>query len=493
MTGYDDAATSLPTTVCPYCGARVPDASYCGACGAHLTHVRPGGAARRTHAYSAFPDESMFRLAVVSSLFPQLAGRSRNVYRAAFAFIVVALAAVAVAGLNAPVIAISAIAVPLLFLIYVWEIDPLEVRFAVPTAIIFVVGAGLGVGWGLLLGPVVSNSLVPRLATSLATGGVLESALLVPVVGQLLMVLPVAVARLWRPARSEALDGFTAGAAGALGLTLAATLTELTPLLRDGNLVVGSSLLANLTQAVVRGLTNPLVAAAVTGYIGAALWARRGAGSAAGGRWLAQPLVALAFALALQIGLGYADDAGLPDVALLVVHLAAAAVALLVLRIGLHHVLLHEDRDVRIGPPRVCPHCYRVVPAMPFCPMCGVAERATGLNPLPLTSARHAAEPAVPAGMEGMGGTGGRVGVGGLARPRAPGGRTPRTPRAPRAPRAPARRRPPRSRPAARNGRRRRNGYRRRNGRRRWPPSVTPAPQSGPRSAISATRASWLS
>ena len=25
-------------------GARVPDASYCGACGAHLTHVRPGGA-----------------------------------------------------------------------------------------------------------------------------------------------------------------------------------------------------------------------------------------------------------------------------------------------------------------------------------------------------------------------------------------------------------------------------------------------------------------
>ena len=408
MTGYDDSATSLPMTVCPYCGARVPDASYCGACGAHLTHVRHGGAARRTHAYSAFPDESMFRLAVVSSLFPQLAGRSRDVYRAAFAFIVVVLAAVAVAGLNAPVIAISAIAVPLLFLIYVWEIDPLEVRFAVPTAVIFVVGAGLGVGWGLLLGPVVSNSLVPRLATSLTTGGVLQSALLVPVVGQLLMVLPVAGARLWRPARSEALDGFTAGAAGALGLTLAATLTELTPLLRDGNLVVGSSLLANLTQAVVRGLTNPLVAAAVTGDIGAALWARRGPGSAAGGRWLAQPLVALAFALALQIGLGYADDAGLPDVALLVVHLAAAAVALLVLRIGLHHVLLHEDRDVRIGPPRVCPHCYRVVPAMPFCPMCGVAERATGLNPLPLTKARHRGGADRPDGDGGHGGQGGR-------------------------------------------------------------------------------------
>ncbi len=239
MTSSGDAATApFQTTVCPHCGARVPGASYCGACGAHLTHARRRGAARRAHAYSAFPDESVFRLAVVSSLFPQLAGRSRDVYRIAFAFIVVVLAAVAVAGLDAPVIAISALAVPLLLLIYVWEIDPLEVRFAVPTAAIFVAGAGLGVGWGLLLGPLVSDSLVPRLAASLTTGGVLVSALVVPAVGQLLMVLPVAVARLWRPARSEALDGFTAGAAGALGLTLAATLTQLAPLLRDGNLEV---------------------------------------------------------------------------------------------------------------------------------------------------------------------------------------------------------------------------------------------------------------
>ncbi len=403
MTSSGDAATApFQTTVCPHCGARVPGASYCGACGAHLTHARRRGAARRAHAYSAFPDESVFRLAVVSSLFPQLAGRSRDVYRIAFAFIVVVLAAVAVAGLDAPVIAISALAVPLLLLIYVWEIDPLEVRFAVPTAAIFVAGAGLGVGWGLLLGPLVSDSLVPRLAASLTTGGVLVSALVVPAVGQLLMVLPVAVARLWRPARSEALDGFTAGAAGALGLTLAATLTQLAPLLRDGNLEVGSSVLANLTQAVVRGLSDPLIAAAATGYIGAALWSRRGTGPAAGGRWLTSPLVALAIALVLQIGLGYADAAGLPDIALLVVHLVAAAVALLVLRIGLHHVLLHEDRDVRIGPPRVCPHCYRVVPAMPFCPMCGVAERATGLNPLPLTRTRRGDGPPGGAGPAGQ-------------------------------------------------------------------------------------------
>ena len=330
----------------------------------------------------------MARVSVVSSLFPQLSGHSRAPFRVAFALAVGVLVIVAVAGLQAPVIAVSALAVPLLLLVYVFEIDPLEIRFAVPTAVLFVAGAALGVGWGLLLGPLAADSLLPAYSPSLLTGGVLVSAAVVPAVGLLLMVLPVAVARLWRSEPSEALDGFTGGAAGALGLTLAATLTELAPLLRHGNLVPGSSVLAVLTQAVVRGVSVPVVTAASAGYVGAALWQRRGSSSAAGGRWLASPLLALAVALALAVGLGFADNAGLPDITLLVVHLAAAALALLAVRVGLHHILLHEQRDVRIGPPRKCPHCHRVVPAMAFCPMCGVAEAATALNPLPLAGGR---------------------------------------------------------------------------------------------------------
>ena len=396
MTSPHDPATHTghrkppapPTVTCSYCGSTAPDAPFCGSCGAHLAHGRPGAAARRAHSYAAFPDESMARVSVVSSLFPQLSGHSRAPFRVAFALAVGVLVIVAVAGLQAPVIAVSALAVPLLFLVYVFEIDPLEIRFAVPTALLFVAGAALGVGWGLLLGPLAADSLLPAYSPSLLTGGVLVSAVVVPVVGLLLMVLPVAVLRLWRSEPSEALDGFTGGAAGALGLTLAATLTELAPLLRHGNVVPGSSVLAVLTQAVVRGVSVPVVAAATAGYVGATLWQRRGRGSAAGGRWLTSPLLALAAALALAVGLGFADSAGLPDITLLVVHLAAAALALLVVRVGLHHVLLHEQRDVRIGPPRRCPHCHRMVPAMPFCPNCGVAEQATALNPLPLVGTR---------------------------------------------------------------------------------------------------------
>ena len=186
----DTAAAPLPRVTCPHCGARVPDAPFCGSCGAHLAHTGSGNAARRAHAYSAFPDEAAVRLAVVSSLFPQLSGRSRGPFRIAFALVVAALLIVAVAGLEAPVIAISALAIPLLFLVYVYEIDPLEIRFALPTTIIFLVGAALGVGWGLLLGPLAADSLLPSYSPTLLTGGVLVSAVAVPVVGQLLMALP---------------------------------------------------------------------------------------------------------------------------------------------------------------------------------------------------------------------------------------------------------------------------------------------------------------
>ena len=165
-TGRDDDAgrdrsSSYQTTVCPHCGNRVPHAPFCGACGAHLRHARGRGAATRTHAHSAFPDEGVLRLAVVSSLFPQLAGASRTAYRVAFGLIVLLLVGLAVAGLTAPVIAVSALAIPLLFLIYLYEIAPWDARFAVPATVIFLAGAALGAAWALLLGPVVADSLVP--------------------------------------------------------------------------------------------------------------------------------------------------------------------------------------------------------------------------------------------------------------------------------------------------------------------------------------------
>jgi len=46
------------------------------------------------------------------------------------------------------------------------------------------------------------------------------------------------------------------------------------------------------------------------------------------------------------------------------------------MRIGIHHVLIHEALGVHVGAPRVCPNCTHLVPTMAFCPQCGVADRA---------------------------------------------------------------------------------------------------------------------
>ena len=74
--------------------------------------------------------------------------------------------------------------------------------------------------------------------------------------------------------------------------------------------------------------------------------------------------------------LGIIDYYQPPQWTLLALDAVVAIAALLALRYGIHAVLLHEEHEVQIGPPRLCPHCEQVVPAMPFCPHCGYAPRA---------------------------------------------------------------------------------------------------------------------
>lgn len=161
-TGRDDDAgpDSFRTTVCPNCGSPGPRCAILRSLRS-APDARPRPRRRHQDPRSfRVPRQGVLHLAVVSSLFPQLAGASRSAYRVAFGLIVVLLVGLAVVGLTAPVIAVSALAVPLLFLIYLYEIAPREARFAVPTVVIFGAGAALGVVWALLLGPVVSDSLV---------------------------------------------------------------------------------------------------------------------------------------------------------------------------------------------------------------------------------------------------------------------------------------------------------------------------------------------
>jgi hypothetical protein len=367
----------LATIECPHCAVIVPDAHYCGACGANLVH-QDFRASQRLHAYTAFPDEPVLRLSAVTSLFPQLSTRAKAPFRLGLSVVLVLILAFALAGAAAPLIALCAVGIPLLFLLYIWEVDPYEGSFILPTVVCLAVGAGLGVGWALIGRTYVDQAVLPVFGTGLTGPHALAAGILVPGIGQLLMCVPMVLVWAWQRPPRESLDGFAAGASGALGFTMAATIALMSPWFSDGQLV-HQPFSQNLAQAVLHGISFPLVSAMTTGLVGAAFWATSGGRStAARGHWLTSTALALGVALAVQIGLGFADISALPSAVLVLVHLAAIAASILLVRIGIHHVLLHEAGGVRTGPPTVCTHCSHLVPTMLFCPQCGVAERAQG-------------------------------------------------------------------------------------------------------------------
>jgi hypothetical protein len=385
----------LSTTECPICSTVVPDASFCGACGSSLVHSGPT-AARRLHSYSAFPDEPVLRLSAVTALFPQLSSRGRAPFRAALAVIAALLLTFALIGAAGPLIALCAFGVPLLFLLYIWEVDPYESSFVPPTALSLAVGAGLGVGWGIIGGHQVDQALLPLLGNGPTNSHGLIAAVLVPGIGQLLMCVPLLLVWALQRGHRESLDGFAAGASGALGFTLAATVVLMAPWFSDGQLV-HQPFISILAQTVLRGVSLPIISALTTGFIGAAVWTTTGTlRTAAQGRWLSSPLFALTVALLVQIGLGFADVSFLSGLTLILVHLAAVGIAILVVRIGIHHVLLEESHQVVVGPPTACAHCGHLVPAMAFCPQCGVAERALSRPVRPRQLARTQGDPVAP-------------------------------------------------------------------------------------------------
>ncbi|HEV7853396.1 MAG TPA: zinc ribbon domain-containing protein [Mycobacterium sp.] len=354
----------VATISCGSCGTEVSAAAFCGACGAQMSER--GGGRFRVSAYAAAPGEHVVRLSVASSLFPHLPHRSRTAFRVAFAVLFLLLMALALLRWQAPLIAISALGLPLVFVLYLYEADvyrDVTLRTLVPSAVL---GIGLGVGWALATASLVSGFYDASLADADSRRLSLIVGIAVPVGGALLMTVPAVVMRLARPTR-ESLDGFVIGSVGAISFTAAATLIRLAPQFGTGVTAGDRPASVLLAQAVVQGVAVPLTAAAVGGSVGAALWFGR--------RKAIMSSVLGALALYALLGLTEAIPAleGLHVGA----HLLITVVALLGLRIALQYCLTHERHD----PPNpqaqvLCPHCDHVVPDMAFCPNCGVSAAA---------------------------------------------------------------------------------------------------------------------
>jgi rRNA maturation endonuclease Nob1 len=391
----DDKTTDddRPTMECSVCQTDVPAGEFCGLCGCHLKE-QPGNGPEwlRWRAFSASPGENLFTPNIVSSLFPHLASGSRTPFLLGLCLLLAALVAATVFRLPGALITVAALGLPLLFLIYLQEAD---VYRDIPSATLVgtaALGIGIGVGWVLLTGEMVSNAYDVPLGAGVAAARVLRDGLGVPLGGMLLMLAPALIVRLIRPGGREALDGFAIGALGALMCTGAATLTRLAPQFKTGMVAKARPIDGLMVEAGIRGIAVPLTAACVGGLIGAALWFTRPANKKHQHRnyvRIALFLMGIAV-MAIYAALGLVDVAQVSQFVQLAVHLAVAAVALLLLRVGLHLALLHEQHDEIFDEPIQCPHCGHVIPDMAFCPACGAATHAASRSS---RSARREARP----------------------------------------------------------------------------------------------------
>lgn len=377
MSTNDD---QVPTAECRVCQTDVPAGEYCGLCGCHLT-PRPGEGPDwlRIRDFGAAPGEHLLQPSLASSLFPHLPPRSRTVFRVGLAVVFIALVVFAVLRLPAALVTVASLGFPFLFLLYLRESDAFADIPPRTWALTAALGIGLGVGWVLLTGAAVARSYGIALGAGVVGARMLRDGIGIPLGGVILMLMPAVIVRLLRPPTRESLDGFMIGALGALSFTAAATLTRLAPQFGTG--VVSKRPMESLiVEAGIRGVAVPLTAAAAGGLIGAALWFTRPPSKEKQRPGLVRALL-VSFAVAVLVvylSLGLIDVSHFPQVLMLVLYLAVAAVALFLLRVGLHLALLHEAHDeILSDEPLLCPHCGHVVPDMAFCPACGVATRAS--------------------------------------------------------------------------------------------------------------------
>jgi RsiW-degrading membrane proteinase PrsW (M82 family) len=343
-----------------YCKKDTPDGRFCTWCGRQQVE----GESRSLH-YAAHPGEHLWHPAVFTTLFPHLGRHKLHEFRWAFIAGVAAIVVLTMAGLITAALLCAAFLVPVLYLLYLYEV---QVYRDEPVLVV-----GLTLGGGALLGILVSlivNQLTQPVALPLVFGDDIVALLVlgvaVPIVQEIVKVVPALLLR-GRAGFQERVDGLAFGVAAGLGFSLAETLVRYWSVL--SNFPAQTDPANWLAPLLSIAVLLPLLQGSATGAIAAALW-RRGSLRDAHA-WAVIGLAVGAhcgFVLVSQLLVDHRQS----QLVILAWQAAFVGVLLLAIRSILHRSLLEEATHMGLVE-TTCPNCHDAIVAGAFCPMCGKA------------------------------------------------------------------------------------------------------------------------
>lgn len=364
---------------CPTCHANVPEVVFCGACGAALDSPASGWRRLlRPRAFAASLSENLMIPQLSSTLFPRLPARATRAYRIVLLALLLCMAVMSALQWNVPAATVSVLGVPTLFLLYVWEDDAFhDDRRRMIVAL--VLGTIIGWAWwwssGMFISEKydVSNAAAQALQDSHAYQG-----LAITLIGAVLMVLPLPLIRLIPVAETDALDGYSLGAATALAHMTASYVVWWMPQIVAGLINTHTTTAAEMLEdTILFGVIDPFITIALGGLVGLSLWFRPDPAGPQPGRARAGVIICAVIAAVLYAGVWWIDAQEWPQGRELVLNLALTAISLLTLRVGLQIALLNDTPDISTDDPILCVYCEKVVPDMAFCPVCGAAAHAS--------------------------------------------------------------------------------------------------------------------
>ena len=334
---------------------------------------------RRSHHYAASPNAPAWALRITSTLFPQLPVHAMGAFRVALASGIGLIVLLGLVGVFSVALLAAALLVPLLMLLYLYNVNVYEDEPFLVVGLTLLCGA---VG-GVIVGVVAGHVALPVQQhgwSQLTTGSVLVRVAVLPLASVVLALIgPLALLR--HPRFNDVLDGVVFGAASAVALQSAMLLVVAWPVTGLGLRPEQDSTAWTL-RLIELGVFVPLIVAGGVGWAAAALWARwrapirdrRALGP------LGLPLSGVLVAAVLAVAAAVVQEVFGPLGRLFALAVLAAA-GLLLMRRAIHLGLLEEANDADPGAEVECSNCGRPTAVHSFCSACGVALRALPKGP----------------------------------------------------------------------------------------------------------------